>query len=275
MHNGAEAGMGGGGPSFPGTPSWVIVDAALQPLLNLAERPSFLNALFAAGCIPPLLQLLSLETTPPTARVSAACILASLADSSLARRQLSREVPLRALLAAVALSSSSIFCPGANAASFSCQDGGPCFEVVVGLLYVMDRIASGPGVVGMLKRGGAAPLLIRLAHCLDRDVASGALQLVERLCNSGPQSGGVKPSAAVAIPAMGSPSINSHLLQLSSSPMGDWVVGPKASSERKVAAAQEDGRMDKRTCAACTTNKRRGAFRELAYLSSLGVDAAV
>ncbi|KAG1655237.1 hypothetical protein FOA52_007969 [Chlamydomonas sp. UWO 241] len=156
--------------------------AAIQVLLALSDRDWARNALFAAGAVPPLLSLIrsgggsgrgSMDAASGSSAGSgcrrdichsAACALANLAECALARGQLTSSFCLAQLLCAL-------------------RDAADV-ELVIGVLYVLGRLAAADAVVcGALVAGGAQSLL--QAHAAgfggcggDADVALGARQLL-------------------------------------------------------------------------------------------------
>ena len=189
-------------------PSWSMADAALQPLLNLSESPAFQNGLFASGCITPAMALLANSATPQPVRIAAACLLANLTESSLSRRQLSREKPLQLMVKVLQASS--------------------CSEVTVGLLYIMGRLAMGaPRVGSVLRQCGAVQLLREVAvkSAGDEDVTMGAAQLLTLLGGGGggglgratAATGNLRSDAATANQGAQSPSRSPATLQTSHS----------------------------------------------------------
>jgi len=138
-----------------------ILEAVLEVLMTLAERPAFRNALFAAGVLNPIMLLLTRDSKP--VRVAAACILSSLSDSAMCMEQLGSETALVAMLRAL--------------------NSVPCAEISIGVLYVLGRLAAArPHATVVLRHCGAVPLLHKVQQTSpDVDVVLGAAQLLELL----------------------------------------------------------------------------------------------
>lgn len=160
-----------GDTGVPGCPRCTL-DAALQPLLSLSDHDAFHNALFAAGCLRPLLPLLS----HPADRIKVAvtCILANLIESPLCRQHMASKTALLAMLDSLYVAS--------------------CTEATVGLLYILGRLAgSQPHVVGLLRHHASMPLSVMMqCNPGDNDVLLGLQQLLE-LMQSAPADQGASP----------------------------------------------------------------------------------
>ncbi|KAG2454716.1 hypothetical protein HYH02_000553 [Chlamydomonas schloesseri] len=138
-----------------------VVEAALTVLVNLSEHAFSHNMLFASGCIPPLLHLLSHKRCAVSQQAS--CVLSALAEGGLSRDKLCQDTALLALLRVL--------------------NANHCVTVTLGVLYMLERLASyRASVVRSLKGWGAVQLLQRLLGTTqDVDAAEGCRQLLKSL----------------------------------------------------------------------------------------------
>eukprot|EP00198_Chlamydomonas_reinhardtii_P006412 XP_001695748.1 predicted protein [Chlamydomonas reinhardtii] len=138
-----------------------VVEAALTVLVNLSEHSFSHNMLFASGCIPPLLHLLSHKRCAVSQQAS--CVLSALAEGGLSRDKLCQDTALLALLRVL--------------------NANHCVTVTLGVLYMLERLASyRASVVRSLKGWGAVQLLQRLMGTTqDVDAAEGCRQLLKSL----------------------------------------------------------------------------------------------
>ncbi|KAG2439948.1 hypothetical protein HXX76_004067 [Chlamydomonas incerta] len=138
-----------------------VVENALTVLVNLSEHSFSHNMLFASGCIQPLLHLLSHKRCAVSQQAS--CVLSALAEGGMSRDKLCQDTALLALLRVL--------------------NANHCITVTLGVLYMLERLASyRASVVRSLKGWGAVQLLQRLMGTTqDADAAEGCRQLLKSL----------------------------------------------------------------------------------------------
>jgi hypothetical protein len=136
--------------------------ASLNPV-----RRCVLRAFFTAGVTMPLLQLLNHSCC--AVAESASCVLSALAEGGLSRDKLCQEEPLLAML--------------------RCLQARTCVTVTIGVLYILDRLASHRShVMPSLRSWGAVPLLERLlASTRDADCRACCRNLLDALSAGRPR----------------------------------------------------------------------------------------
>lgn len=144
----------------PGTPHYGT-KACLNLLCTLGDVDSFRNVLYAAGCLPPVLSLLSSTTTRIASCASS--LLAILAEGGLSRDKLC-EAPVLVVLLRVLRSKT-------------------CTDVQIGILYTLTCLTTyNKYVAQSLREGSAVPALTKVVQSTgDECAALGAQNLIDIL----------------------------------------------------------------------------------------------